>query len=127
MAAAEQMIYQPIETAPVKMWQLKINQNWSETLQDNNSALWLEGGIYTSSPTGGSVLKRTCCSVQVTGDTLEKSDRTEDTRGKKKEELKGNWEDLWSNEMTLFPLQSLTFPSPLPLFLTLGRINNKLQ
>lgn len=88
MAAAEQMIYQPIETAPVKMWQLKINQNWSETLQDNNSALWLEGGIYTSSPTGGSVLKRTCCSVQVTGDTLEKSDKTEDTRGKKKEELK---------------------------------------
>ena len=41
MAAAEQMIYQPIETAPVKMWQLKINQNWSETLQENNSALSL--------------------------------------------------------------------------------------
>ena len=41
MAAVKQMIYQPIETAPVKMWQLKINQNWSETLQDNNSALWL--------------------------------------------------------------------------------------
>lgn len=79
------------------MWQLTVRNKSETDLRPPKRLLFVTfKGQYPSLPIGGSVLKRTCSSVQATGGivhTLVKSDRTRKETRKNK---RSNWEDLWS-------------------------------
>lgn len=83
------------------MWQLTFRNKSETDLRPPKRLLFVTfKGQYPSLPIGGSVLKRTCSSVQATGGvvpTLVKSDRTrKETRGKIKDQTgrtSGQWID----------------------------------